>query len=376
MKKTIITSALSVMKHFIFLFLSICLFSCSGKKINEVGELSIYDSISVPIDFPILSKYIKLIPYCNGDSVYITGYNYYEHSIDFINLTNGDNFIIPLQHEGPNGVLPVHDYCFAANRIICKDESGILTLDMDGNVIDRLPVKELVAPPEEYSVRPLGASLSNYLYLNNWSSKIFIPLSPTKKGDKVHIGKIFDISKRSLEFLPPYYPTEIVGYTQYLGGLSVPDINMYGTDKIVYNFPFSSLVYLYDTKTATTEVLDIQTKTIDNNIDFEKWKGLDVVDKVKQELYMSRFGRVYYSSSTEKYYRIHWAMKEEGEGKLRKIYLMIFDKKGNSLKEYLLPSHFSEQYFFFQDTLYFACRSSNDTSFNVVGINLEMIKKE
>ena len=364
------------MKHFIFLCLSICLFSCSGKMINEIGELSIYDSISIPIDFPILSQYTKLKPYCNGDSVYITGYNHYEHSIDFINLADGEHFIIPLQHEGANGVLPVQDYCFAADKIVCKDESGILTLDMDGNVIDRLPVKELVAPPEEYSVRPLGASLGNFLYMNNWGSKIFIPLSPTPKGEKVHIGKIYDISQRSLEFLPPYYPTEIVGYTQYLGSLSVPDINMYGTDKIVYNYPFSSLVYLYDTKTATTEILDIQTKTIENNIDFEKWKGLNVVDKVKQELYMSRFGKVYYSLSTGKYYRIHWTMREEGKGKLRGIYLMIFDKKGNSLKEYLLPSHFSEQYFFFQDTLYFACRSSNDTSFNVVRISLEMIGQD
>ena len=91
---------------------------------------------------------------------------------------------------------------------------------------------------------------------------------------------------------------------------------------------------------------------------------------------MSRFGKVYYSLSTGKYYRIHWTMREEGKGKLRGIYLMIFDKKGNSLKEYLLPSHFSEQYFFFQDTLYFACRSSNDTSFNVVRISLEMIGQD
>ena len=46
------------------------------------------------------------------------------------------------------------------------------------------------------------------------------------------------------------------------------------------------------------------------------------------------------------------------------------------IEEYLLPSHFSEQYFFFQDTLYFACRSSNDTSFNVVRISLEMIGQD
>lgn len=363
-------------KPFIFLLVSVCLFSCSEKQIGENIELAIYDSISVSINYPILSQYIKLIPYCNGDSVYMTGYNYYEHSIDFINLIGGDNFIIPLQHEGPNGVLPVQDYCFVADKIVCKDESGILTLTMNGSVIDRLSIKELVMPPEKYSVRPLGFSLGNYQYLNSVGSKVLIPLSPIKKGDSAHIGKIYDVSQHLLEFLPPCYPTEIVDYMQYLGGFSIPDINMYGIDKIVYNFPFSSQVYLYDMKTNATEILDVRTGTIENDMDFEEWKGLDVIDKAKWELYKSRFGRVYYNSSTGKFYRIHMAMKEEGKGKFRKIYLMVFDDKGNSCKEYLLPSHFSEQYFFLHDTLYFACKSSDDTSFNIGRISLEHLKSK
>ena len=351
--------------------MSVFLFSCSGKKMIETGGLCSYDSISVPIDFPILPQYVKLIPYCKSDSVYLTGYNYYEHSIDFINLGGGENFVMPLQRKGPNGVLPVQDYCFVADKIVCKDESGILTLTMDGSVINRLPIKELVAPAEEYSVRPLGFSLSNYLYLNSWNSKVFIPLSPIKKSDKVHIGKIYDVSKHLLEFLSPYYPSEIVDFAQYLGGLSVPDINMHDTDKIVYNFPFSSLVYLYNMKTLETNVYDIRSETIENDMDFEEWKAINKVDKAMRELSMSRFGRVYYSSSVGKYYRVHFAAEEEGYKKLRKTYLMVFDESGNSTKEYLLPSQFSVQYFFLHDALYFAYRNSNDDFFNIARISLE-----
>ena len=358
------------LKSLISLFISVCLFSCSGKQVVETKQLSDYDSISVAIDFPILPQYVKLIPYCNGDSVYVTGYNYYEHSIDFISLSGGGNLMVSLEHEGPDGVLPVQDYCFVADKIICKDESGILTLDMNGSVTYRLPIKELVSPAEDYSVRPLGFSLSNYLYLNSWRSKVMIPLSPIKKGDSAHIGKIYDISQHSLELLPPCYSTEMVDYIQYLGSLSIPDINMCGTDEIVYNFPFSSLVYLYDTKTARTEILDIRTRTIDNDIDFERWKGLPTVDKAMQELCISRFGRVYYSPSAGRYYRVHFSMKEEGV-KRREMYLMTFDEKGNSVEEYLLPSHFSEQYFYFHDALYFACRDSDETSFNVARVDLE-----
>ena len=128
-----------MMKALIFLIVSIFLSSCQKKTVVETCELSVYDSISITIDFPMLTNYIKLVPYCNGDSIYVTGYNHYEHSIDFINLVDGENFIIPFKREGPNGVLPIQDYCFVNDKIVCKDESGILTLGMDGSVIERYP---------------------------------------------------------------------------------------------------------------------------------------------------------------------------------------------------------------------------------------------
>ena len=130
-----------------------------------MSELVVYDSISVAIDYPILPKYIKLIPYNSGDSLYATGYNYYEHSIDFINLSSGYCFMLQLQREGPNGVLPIQDYCFAADKIVCKEESGILTLSMDGNVLNRLSIKELVEPTGIYSVRPRGFTGSMDLFI-------------------------------------------------------------------------------------------------------------------------------------------------------------------------------------------------------------------
>ena len=363
-------SIFHMMKSFVFLLISVFLFSCSGKQTVNTDKLTVYDSISVSIDYPILSQYIKLVPYSKGDTIYVTGYNYFEHSIDFVNLGNGENFILSLQREGPDGVLPVQDYCFVENKIVCKDESGVVTLAMDGRVLNRLPIKELTEPTDKYSVRPLGFSLSNYMYLNSRENKVFIPLSPIKKADAVHIGKIYDVSLNRLEFFPPCYPPEVIDYTQYLGGLSIPDINMYGIGKIVYNFPFCSQVYLYNMETSQSEVFDIRSSTIYNNIDFEEWKGIDAVEKSKKELYMPRFGRVYYSSTMKKFYRIHFAAKEEGVGKLRKTYLMIFDENANSIQEYLLPSQFSEQYFFLHDTLYFACRNSNDTSLNIARINL------
>jgi len=362
------------MKAFIYLFvLGQFLFSCSKKQIIETDKLSLYDSVSISIDYSLLSLYVKLVPYCIDNSVYATGYNFYEHSIDFIDLTGGNNFILSLQREGPNGVLPVQDYCFVADKIVCKDESGILTLSMDGSVIKRLSIKELVSPAEKYSVRPRGGSLSDYQYLNSWNDKVFVSLSPVMKDDFVHIGKIYDVSKHLLEFLPPCYPSEVVDFAQYLGSLSIPDINMHSADKIVYNFPFSSQVYLYDVGTAETKILDVRSQMIDNELDFEEWKGMDLVDKAQKEISLSRFGRVYYSSSLDKYYRIHYGKENVDGGMPRNIYLMVFDESGSSIKEYLLPKQFTSQYFFLHDTLFFACRSNNDMSFKIAKISLDIL---
>lgn len=358
-------------KTFFCLFVSLFLFSCSGKKKMEMDELSVYDSISVSIDYPILPQYVRLVPYCKDASIYATGYNHYNHSIDFVNLSGGDNFIITLQKEGPDAVLPVQLFCFLGDKIVCRDGSGILTLAMDGSVMNRLPRKDLEMPAEQYSLGVKG--LYNYRYLNSFDNKVLIPLSPITRGDSIHIGKMYDVLHDSSEFLPPCYPPEVVDNIQYLESLSVPDINMYGTDKIVYNFPFSSQVYLYDWKKLKMKVLDVQSGTIDNELDFEEWKDMGEVDRAVKEFYMSRFGRVYYSPLLGKYYRVHYGTQEKGSGKLRNMYLMVFDESGSYTKEYLLPLQFSEQYFFLDNNLYFACRNSNDDFFNIARISLETL---
>ena len=348
--------------------MSVLLISCSDKKNLEISKLSVYDSITVAIDYPILPEYTRLVPYCKGDSIYVAGYNRHVHSIDFVNLSGGNNYVIPLHKEGPDGVLPVQLFTFVGDNIVCRDQSGILVVSMNGSVIKRLSKKQIIQS-EQYSLSTRG--LNNYRYLNSSGDKVLIPLSPVTNGDSIHIGKMYDLSQNLLEFLPPCYPSQIVENVQYLESLSIPDINIYDTDKIVYNFPVSSLVYLHDERMGKTKVLDIRSGTINNELDFDEWKKMGAVDKALKEVLMPRFGRVYYSSLLEKYYRVHYGNQEEGNEKLRNMYLMVFNESGNYIKEYLLPSQFSLQYFFLHDTLYFACRNNSDDSFNIAKISLK-----
>ena len=53
--------------------------SCSQEARHQVLELKEYDSISVAIDYPILSNYVRLVPYARNGELFVVGYNHFEH---------------------------------------------------------------------------------------------------------------------------------------------------------------------------------------------------------------------------------------------------------------------------------------------------------
>ena len=73
--------------------------SCSKEVKHQVLELVEYDSISVAIDYPILSNYVRLVPYVRNGELFVVGYNHFEHYYDFVNLSGGKHFSVELSDE-------------------------------------------------------------------------------------------------------------------------------------------------------------------------------------------------------------------------------------------------------------------------------------
>ena len=354
----------------IYVCLSFSFLACSDRKqAVELMELMEYDSISIDIDYPILSDYITLQPYSWDGKDYILGYNHFNHSLDFISLSGEEHLSVELQSEGPDGVLKAIDFCQLKDNVFCRDDSGILVLNKSGKVISRISMADILTPEGKYRIRPKGLSLGNFSSINSLETQVFVPLFPLKEAEGVKIGKVYDGASNTIQELPMEYPNEIKEHIKLLGGLSRPQITAYG-DLILYNFPVSSLVYSYNRKNKTTEVFNMESLSVDNSFDLEKRKDNDLKGLFVNEMITHRFKEVHYCAEANVYFRVHYGAKESMEDKQRSIYLMVCDEKSKTIREYLLPSRFSERYVVMGHHILFQCKESNDSQLYFARLDL------
>ena len=98
---------------------------------------------------------------------------------------------------------------------------------------------------------------------------------------------------------------------------------------------------------------------------------MDWFRRMKEEDMTSRFLWAHYSAKSGKYYRVHFASRENFEDKANnKRYLMVYDEKTGEIKEYLLPARFSATFFIHDDVIYFDFDGTNDEVLTFAKIDL------
>lgn len=354
--------------------LSLLFVACSGKKqVHSLEELPSYDSLSVSIDYPILSNYVILQPYVRGNEYCLVGGNSFIHSLDFVDLSGGEHVSIELEQEGPNGVLKNFNFCQSGDKLVCRDEGGIVVLDTMGKVHQRLPMKDLLSPDGKYRIRAKGLTFGNFqTTFSSVGDEVFIPMFPAQKDGDVKIGKVYNVSNNAVEELPISYPEEMKNHMDLLAGLAMSQITAY-EDRILCSFPASSSCFLYDRKSGETKRFELNSCSVPNTIDAEKIEGMDLKRKFTNEVISHRFGAVYYCADTRSYYRVHYGPKESMKDKNRSIYLMVCDEDAENVREYILPSHFSEQYVVMGSQILFLCKGSNDMELRFAKIDVRKI---
>ena len=358
--------------RFVLLGMFACFASCTEKSVREIKPLEKYDSLSISIDYPLLSNYGKLTSCVMGKEVYAVGYNHHLHSLDFINVSGGKHKVIELQREGADAVLAPQSFCVTDEHIIWNDASGIVMLTTEGKILNRLPQKELLHPEGKYFKKPQGVTNANYLNLGSDKNYAYIPLTPQKADADMRIGKKYDKQKNMVEELPLKYPDDVQKNIEWLGGMSFPNIQSYA-GKVVYNFPCSSMCFVYDGEKGKTESFDMPSMAIANEVDVEQYKHLPPRQKFEMESMASRFDKIYYSKTLNKYYRIHYAQKEKLFDKSRKMYLMVYDGRSRKMAEYQLPSGLSEQYIIVDDNAYFLYAGNDDDLIRLAKVSLKDI---
>lgn len=355
------------MKNCIYgLLVLLVLVSCSEKQKNRILPLSDYDSISVKIDFPFLSNYTNLASYVHNGNVYVVGYNHHAHSLDFIDLSGGVNSVVELQREGAHAVYAPVSFCLTPQNIIWKDASGIVWLSMEGLVKKRMPLDST----EKFLMKPLGVTNASYVNISHLQGNVLFPISAVKLDNDTKIGKIYNPDRDSLDFLPIQYPRSVVDNADNLGSLAFPAITG-NVNKIVYNFPCSSIVYCYDMEKGVHTEFEINTSSINNIVQIDDFKSLSSRKRFESESTCERFGRAHYSPELGIYYRLHYGKKTHLFDKKREIYLMIYDVEKKCSVEYLLPSLFTGQYIVENDAIYFMYDNSDDITFQCAKIDLK-----
>jgi hypothetical protein len=217
-------------------------------------------------------------------------------------------------------------------------------------------------------VNPLFAFSSGY---SQESDFICLPLFPVMNHldgslENCHTGIQINIHNDSIRFIPAKYPKELNGLSEKYGNLLFPCITDCG-NRFVYNFPFQSAVYLCDKRSGEVTKYNPQSRYTSNVA--KPMEGISAREKFEYESCALRFREVYYSDRKKVYFRIHHDAKERFSDRQRKSFLMIMDMQMNPLAEYALPPNFRENYFVYNDIIYFYQeRDSDDMWLGVIDI--------
>lgn len=368
------------MRYILFTMLSIVVFweyACSNsqKHILKNDKLE-YDTISVPIDFPYLSFYYTSSLYAKKDRVFWAGYNHLAHSLDVVDITHQKTIeSLSLDNEGPNAILKnqIGSFVFNDSLFVLKDFSNNLKFysRTDGAICRKVT---LFPSDEGWSstyVGVLPGQFNNGFSMRLCGDTIVLPVF-SKKENRMDDVIAISVNVRSfnVEHLNIVYPKEMKEDLGGYGSLTYPCLSM-ASDRIVYNFPYSSRIYSYLLDDNKVETLSLDSRMTRNQAvskpDIEKRDTRRHFDYENMSL---RFGEVYYDEKSDTYIRVHYDEKgspfEED-----KSYLMFYNCKNQQITEYSLPSCFSTRYYVSNGVVYFLLKNNSDDYLRFASINIE-----
>lgn len=349
--------------------------SCTHQK-TVFKETFGYDTLVIPIDFPYLSFYHNVALYEDGNTLYWGGYNHLMHSVDIFNLTERCVVeSIELEPEGPNAILKnqVNSFLFNDSLLIFRGYEGVIKImnRKERNICGK------VAPftqEENYRLTYRGVlpgqfrgGLDMRLCGSTIVTNVYPKVEPTMEdvlATSVHLYS------GNVEHLAISYPEEMEGDLCKYGSMTYPYLTI-ASDRVVYNFPYSSRVYVYNTDSGITETLSIDSSRTGNQS--ERKPQIDVKNvegNLEYESMSLRFSETYYDEEADAYVRVHHKEKDDFFEK-DVSFLMIYKGDTGETFEYPIPSTFSTRYYVHEGHVYFLMNKSNDNElyFAVVDID-------
>ena len=351
-----------------------CSPSQEQKQTISAGVLE-YDSLSIPIDYPYLGFYYRISCYEEGGNLYCAGHNHLMHSIEVFDLTNRRAVqSYELEPEGPNAVLKNQISDFVVNDSLFvfrgyRNDVKVLSRK-DGTLLKTIMT---LSPEDNYNLNFRGARDASYGGAEmRWDEgRIVTPLFTKQKQtleDKLALS--VDLNTEKVEILPLSYPEEMKEDLGQYGSFTFPNFDI-EEDRWVYNFAYSSRVYVYRKETGEVQMLDMKSNaTPDRPSPAGIKEGERNIRKnVGFESTALRFCNVYYDQTADVYVRMHHAGVEDFMDK-RKSYLMIHRCKTGETLEYEMPEELSAKYFVSGGRVYIELKNPDDVCLRFAVVDL------
>ena len=352
-----------------------CLPSQEQKQTVFAGVLK-YDSLSIAIDYPYLGFYYRISSYEEGGNLYCAGHNHLMHSIEVFDLTNRRAVqSYELEPEGPNAVQKNQISDFVVNDSLFvfrgyRNDVKVLSRN-DGTLLKTIMT---LSPEDNYNLNFRGARNASYGGAEMWwdGGIIVTPLfTKQKQTMKDKLALSVDLTTEKVEILPLSYPEEMKEDLGLYGSFTFPNFTI-AEDRWVYNFAYSSRVYIYREETGEVQMLDMKSNATPNQPSPAGIKEgeRNIRKNADFESTALRFCNTYYDRTADVYVRMHHAGKEKIKDK-RKSYLMIHRCKTGETLEYEMPEELSAIYFVSGGRIYIELRNPDDVCLRFAVVDLK-----
>lgn len=328
-----------------FILFSVLLSCNISKDKNETiisSPLIKIDTLSVNINENYLQNYTALRNRIYNDQLY--AYNIHQHTIDIFDFAT-QNFIsqIKLKREGADGIPNINSFIIANGLIIAQHESNYTIIDQNGKIVKKISKETLTnnLNDKDYLLdAPNNISISNFedMTYDSNEKKLIVPIStldPHKLKDKYCLANI-DINTEKISFYPITYPNKLSN--EYYGKLSRPN-PLIIKDQIIYNFSYSSNIYLFDKNNQTTTSYNITSDFTKNNSE-QLDKNANIKKQLDHYFHSLYFHVIQYDHYRNIFYRLHTNKSSDvSVFNNKETYLTIISANFEKIAEIKLPTN-------------------------------------
>jgi|GEM_PF-6267657 len=253
---------------------------------------------------------------------YLIGYNRNGHQLELYNLSQNSPFgFITLKKAGPDGVPTVSNlYVHNLDSIFILSFHKLLLINQAGKILKSIRINnsnssEVNGINFDQLVFCGSTENMNSMYFDDQTNRLFIPTKSVRSAsEEIHYQpSLFGyLDLNTLDYTPIdiSYPEE---FKDRVFPLAKPNISFY-KERVIYNFPFSSEIFVYDINKRSAQSFPAKSKLSKNLSESIAYSKRNKDMELLREIFTRNptFYKVIYDGYRKVYYRWHFAENDGG----------------------------------------------------------------